>query len=224
MCACAGAVLTCALLVENTGNVRLTGFQLLSGAVNCTSVNPLAMLAPGQSAICIVETPVVDPDVVDFGGVVAVDYSGYTVSAEGSVSVVAANTPLSGSVKLSGVVGWTAPVYYAALDATIDPATCTVPTKAGMDTTPLSRHINVWSLQAMLLGCSLQATMLVLLWLEAWVMLNMFVSAAQARSCLVSFPSTTLAQWTFRDCMPTILLVLACPSLLLGSLPTAQSH
>lgn len=127
-------MLTCAVLVGNTGNVRLTNFTLLSGAVNCTSSDPLTGLAPGKSAVCIVETPVADPDVVDFGGAVVVDYSGYTVSAEGLVSAVAANAPMSGSVKLSGVLGWTLPIYFAALDATIDPATCTLPTKAGADT------------------------------------------------------------------------------------------
>jgi hypothetical protein len=128
-------VLTCALLVDNTGNVRLTDYKLPSGALNCTSTSPVASLAPGQSAVCIVQTPVADTDVVDTGGVVLVDYSSYTVSAEGSVSAVAANTPLFGSVRLSGVPGWTAPVYQATLEATIDPASCTAPSKAGQHTT-----------------------------------------------------------------------------------------
>lgn len=125
--------MTCALLVDNTGNVGITLFQLLasSGAVNCTSTNPVTALAPKQSAVCIVQTSVADISVIETGGSVLLDYSSYAASAVGKVSTVAVNAPLFDSVALSGVAGWTAPVYHAVMDLAIDPATCTVPAQAG---------------------------------------------------------------------------------------------
>jgi hypothetical protein len=62
---------------------------------------------------------------------VLLNYSSYAASAEGKVSTLAVNVPLFDSVALSGVSGWTAPVYHAVMDLAIDPATCTVPAQAG---------------------------------------------------------------------------------------------
>jgi hypothetical protein len=124
-------MLTCALRVGNTGNVGLTLFKLLSGAVNCTSSDPVTSLAPKQSTVCIIQTAVADISVVETGGSVLLDYSNYAVSAGGKVSAVAVNAPLTDSVALSGVAGWTAPAYHAVMDLAIDPATCTVPAQAG---------------------------------------------------------------------------------------------
>lgn len=137
----AGAVLTCALLAHNPGNVGLVDFQLLSSAINCTSTTPVAALAPGGTAVCIVHTAVADTTVLETGGSVLLDYSNYSVSAKGLVSTVAIDTSLSDSVPLSEVPGWTAPVYHAALQLTIDPATCTVPGAAGTQEGTLVRAV-----------------------------------------------------------------------------------
>lgn len=136
MCAAAGGVLTCALEVSNTGNIGLTDVQLLAGAVNCSGLDPVATLNPGQAAVCMVQTVTAEA-VVQSGGVVPLDYSTWLASAppSGKALGVPINSPLSDSVLLSEVSGWTAPVYRAALGATIDPATCAVPSKAGMFST-----------------------------------------------------------------------------------------
>lgn len=122
--------MACGVTVSNTGNVRLQNFAL-SGSVNCTTADTVAVLAPGQSTVCMVQRPAIDFAVVAAGGNVQVDFSNYTVTALGTVPVPVVNAPLTATVELSAVAGWTAPVLPAELQLVIDPDTCTVPAKAG---------------------------------------------------------------------------------------------
>jgi hypothetical protein len=72
-----GAVLTCAVLVVNQGNVRLTNFSLPDSlAENCTITDPAPALMPGASAVCMIQTGVAEWDVAA-GSPVHLDVSGF---------------------------------------------------------------------------------------------------------------------------------------------------
>jgi hypothetical protein len=105
----ADGVLACAVLVNNTGNVALTNFHQLSSGANCTAAHPVAVLAPTETAVCLVQTTVNDTAALYTGSSVQLNYSGYEVTARGLVPRVAVNAPLFANIQLSNVSGWDLP-------------------------------------------------------------------------------------------------------------------